>query len=189
MLRSHLVLLPSLGGVPSCRSSIRRPSISTGDTYTYKSWAISTYTRNGPHDIPNTEGQGARVRSNMKLWTTMYSFTSYCPFCPPTILVLWQLLDLSSFMYFLPSDRRPLMATMGSRTYSDASRHQLLLCCPGVMDMDTAEVISRDEASQLQKPLTGLPKDHFQTITRTVPFRRDVSYCPCLSSSSGLMCC
>jgi len=77
VLTSYLVILPSLGGVPSCRSGIRRSSISTGDAYAHKSWALSTYTRNGPHDIPNTEGQGARVRPNMKLWTTVFCFTSY----------------------------------------------------------------------------------------------------------------
>ena len=42
---SYLVILPSLGRVSSCRSSIRRPVISTGDAYTHGPWVFSTYTR------------------------------------------------------------------------------------------------------------------------------------------------
>jgi hypothetical protein len=84
VLRCYLVILSSLGRVPSCRSVIRKPGISTGDTYTHRSWARSTYTRNGPHDTANTEGQGARVRPNMKLRTTVFCFMSF-------LLVLWRL--------------------------------------------------------------------------------------------------
>jgi hypothetical protein len=91
VLRNPLVVFPSLGGVPSCRSGIRGPGISTGDTYSHRSWARSTYTRNGPHDTPTTEGQGARVRSNMKLWTTVFCFTSCVSSFSDYLLVLWQL--------------------------------------------------------------------------------------------------
>ena len=102
MLKNHLVILPSLGRVSSCGSSVRRPIVSTGDTHTYWSWAFPAYTGNGAHNTPNTEGQGARIRPNMKLWTICFASRSTAFFIPRTLAAL----DLASFMYFSTSNRR-----------------------------------------------------------------------------------
>jgi hypothetical protein len=126
---SYPVIFPSLGRVSSCRSRIGRLVFSAGYTYTYWPREFSTYTRIGPRNASNTEGQGACVRPNMMLRTMCFASPSTAFFIPRTLAAL----DFSSFMYFLP-----LIAVYGYDwiTYIlKRTGYQLPSLCPGFMDI------------------------------------------------------
>ena len=98
VLNSYSVLLPSLGRVSSPRSGVWRPIITTHDAFTRRPWAFPAYTRDGPHGTPNTEGQGARVRPNMKLGQRDRLLPSPLFDYFATLAAL----DMSLLVYFLP---------------------------------------------------------------------------------------
>ena len=106
-LKSFLVVLPSLGGVSSFRSTVGRPIVYThAITYTPKLWAFPTYTTSWLHYTSTsiTEGQGACVRSDM---TNLGDPRVLHYHLPLSLLSghFWyfdSFVDLVPFVYFLP---------------------------------------------------------------------------------------